>query len=67
MKSVKLAQRILTDRRAESIHLRLCSSLCCLQRWRGPDYHFHLEQPQGSELMFQTDMQPVVDSTQGSL
>ena len=64
MKSVELAQRILTDRRAESIHLRLRSSLCCLQRWRGPDYPFHLEQPQGSELMLQTDMQPVVDSTQ---
>ena len=63
MKSQSLAQRILKDRRLENIHLRLCSALCGLQGWRGNTFHFHLEQPQGSELIYQHEMKPVLETT----
>ena len=63
MKSQALAHRILTDRRQENVHLLLCSALCCLQLWRGDTYHFHLEQPQGSELIYQHEMKAILDST----
>ena len=63
MKSQILAQRILEDRKLENIHLRLCSALCGLQGWRGKTFHFHLEQPQGSELIYQHEMKPVLETT----
>ena len=62
-KSVELEQRILHDRRSENVHLWLCDALFRLQDWRHPMCHFHLEQPQGSELVFQKEMQNVYHHT----
>ena len=47
----------------ENVHLRLCSALCVLQQWRGLSFHFNLEQPQGSELIYQHEMKPVLETT----
>ena len=63
MKSMKCAQQIDHDRRAESVHLKLCDALFRLQDWRGDDFHFHLDQPLGSELIYQHDMDNIVRHT----
>ena len=59
-KSVELMKKIQSDRRKENVHLLLCEALFRLQDWRGSECHFHLEQPQGSELMFQKEMSSIV-------
>ena len=59
-KSKALAQRIDQERRSENVHLLLCDALLHLQLWRSDDCHFHLEQPQGSELVHQREMQQVM-------
>ena len=59
-KSEALAQRIDQERRSENVHLLLCDALLHLQLWRANDCHFHLEQPQGSELIHQREMHQVM-------
>ena len=59
-KSKALAQRIDQERRSENVHLLLCDALLHLQLWRSNDCHFHLEQPQGSELINQREMHQVM-------
>ena len=59
-KSEALAQRIDQERRSENVHLLLCDALLHLQLWRSNDCHFHLEQPQGSELVHQREMHQVM-------
>ena len=62
-KSPELAEKILKDRRSENVHLLLCDALLFLQVWRGSSYHFHLEQPQGSEMIYQKEMTNIVTFT----
>ena len=62
-KSIALAERIQQDRRSESVHLLLCDGLFRLQDWRGNTFHFHLEQPQGSELVHQDEVETLVKNT----
>ena len=62
-KSIALAQKILSDRVDENVHLLLSDALFRLQIWRGPECHFHLEQPKGSELVHQHEMQGIVRNT----
>eukprot|EP00435_Cladocopium_sp_Y103_P007616 s5467_g2.t1 len=62
-KSLQLEAQILADRQAENVHLCLCDALYRLQIWRGTVYHFHLEQPLGSELIFQNEMAGIVQNT----
>ena len=62
-KSERLEQQILSDRRAENTHLCLCDALFRLQYWRGDGFHFHLEQPLGSELVYQREMKTIVTHT----
>ena len=62
-KSIALAERIQQDRRSESVHLLLCDGLFRLQDWRGSTFHFHLEQPQGSELVHQDEVETLVKNT----
>ena len=56
-------EQIDRDRRAESVHLKLCDALFRLQDWRGDDFHFHLEQPQGSEALVQKKIDGIVNGT----
>ena len=62
-KSETLARQIQQDRRNENVHLLLCDALLDLQLWRSPECHFHLEQPQGSELVHQREMHRVMQHT----
>lgn len=58
-----MAERIQQDRQSESVHLLLCDGLFRLQDWRGNTFHFHLEQPQGSELVHQNEVETLVKNT----
>ena len=62
-KSEKLANQIHQERKSENVHLLLCDALFRFQSWRSPATHFHLEQPQGSELIFQKEMQAILKHT----
>ena len=62
-KSPELADRIMAERRSENVHLLLCDALFRVQDWRGDFFHFHLEQPQGSELAFQKEMETIIENT----
>ena len=59
-KSVEIMKKIQDDRRKENVHLLLCEALFRLQDWRSPECHFHLEQPQGSDLVYQKEMSSIV-------
>ena len=62
-KSVAMERQILKSRQAEKVHLCLCDALHSFQCWRGPLFHFHLEQPLGSELVHQDEMCNIVQHT----
>ena len=66
-KSESLAQKICQERQGESVHLLLCDALLHLQLWRNDDCHFHLEQPQGSDLVHQREMYVVNQHTRKAL
>ena len=66
-KSEALAARIQQERQSENVHLLLCDALLRLQLWRRDECHFHLEQPQGSELVHQREMYLVNQHTLRSL
>ena len=62
-KSRELEAQIQNNRKAENVHLLVCDNLLRLQVWRGPEYDFHLEQPQGSELVHQYEMHAMLKHT----
>jgi hypothetical protein len=62
-KSLKLAEQIRLDRIAENVHLLVCDALFRLQDWRSDCCHFHLEQPQGSEMLWQKEMSNIIQHT----
>eukprot|EP00435_Cladocopium_sp_Y103_P025697 s606_g6.t1 len=59
-KSRKLEAQISADRQSESVHLWLCDALFRLQHWRDGNFHAHLEQPEGSEMLNQEALKFVV-------
>ena len=56
------AQKVLSSREEDIVHLLLCSAVTQLQHFR-KSCHFHLEQPVGSHMMFQEEMQVIVTNT----
>lgn len=62
-----LAAKIDANCRDESVHMLLCDAMLRLQLWRSHDSHFHLEQPQGSELVFQRNVQHCAAHPSGNL
>ena len=60
---MKLAEQIRLDRIAENVHLLVCDALFRLQDWRSDYCHFHLEQPQGSEMLWQKEMSNIIQHT----
>ena len=56
------AQKVLISREEDRVHLLLCSAIMELQHYRN-SCHFHLEQPVGSHMMFQEEMQVIVANT----
>ena len=61
-RSISSAQKVLTSREDDLVHLLLCSAIMQLQHFRNR-CHFHLEQPVGSHMMFQEEMDIIVTNT----
>ena len=55
------ANKILVGRDQQRVHLRLCNDVYWFQMGNGG--HFHLEQPQGSEAIYQPEMKDVLLGT----
>lgn len=62
-KTPESARRILQDRQEDLVHLLLCDALFQFQQWRNPECHTHLEQPDGSHMVYQPELQDVVKQT----
>eukprot|EP00434_Breviolum_minutum_P043038 symbB.v1.2.038338.t1/scaffold5931.1/size27163/1 len=60
--SVELAEKIMRAREEDEVHLLLCAALYEFQCWRGSRKHFHLEQPNGSDMLYQPELQVVYDN-----
>ena len=57
MRSPELAKKVIDARQGEEVHLMLCAAIFEFQCWRRA--HTHLEQPAGSEMLYQADLQPL--------
>ena len=55
------AQRIMKARREDLVHLLLCEAVFQFQRWR--QCHAHLEQPVGSEMLLQAELQNILEQS----
>ena len=55
MRSPELAQKVIDARLDEEVHLMLCAAVFDFQTWRKA--HTHLEQPAGSEMLYQPELQ----------
>eukprot|EP00435_Cladocopium_sp_Y103_P032057 s892_g8.t1 len=60
-KSQELALKIMEDRQKDQVHLLLCDALFQFQTIRAPDCHAHLEQPVGSQMLYQEELAAVLD------
>ena len=60
-KSPETAQRIFQAREDDRVHLLLCDALFQFQLWRSQQCHVHLEQPQGSQMIYQEEMSAIVN------
>ena len=57
----KTALRIMKARKEDLVHLLLCDAIFQFQRWR--NCHAHLEQPVGSEMILQAELQDILDQS----
>lgn len=62
-RSAAMASQVMRARREDEPHLLLCEAVFTLQSDRGPEFHFHLEQPIGSEMLYQDSLQTIVANT----
>eukprot|EP00435_Cladocopium_sp_Y103_P069341 s209_g33.t1 len=56
-KSPELAHKIMQDRQDDQVHLQLCDAIFEFQTFRHSSSHAHLEQPAGSEMLYQEEME----------
>eukprot|EP00435_Cladocopium_sp_Y103_P074360 s963_g48.t1 len=62
-RSTELAKKIIRDREQEQVHLLLCDALFEFQCMRSPDTHAHLEQPAGSQMLFQEELEAILETS----
>lgn len=62
-KSPETAAKIIQDRRDDQIHLQLCDAIFEFQTLRHSSSHVHLEQPVGSEMLYQEEMERIMSQT----
>ena len=62
-KSQEAARRVMQSREDDLVHLLLCAAVFQWQQSCGPEYHFHLEQPVGSDMLFQECLQNIIDAS----
>ena len=60
-KSPEAARKVMNARDQETIHMLLCDAVC--QHQINHSRHFHLEQPGGSDMMYQSEMTHIVEQT----
>ena len=60
-RSVETAQRVMQAREDDLVHLQLCAAIFELQISRGNNFHFHLEQPVGSDMLYEEPLQSILD------
>ena len=61
LKSPAAAQRVLQAREHDEVHLQLCEATFLHQHRMGSLFHFHLEQPVGSDMLYEDTMQSIVE------
>lgn len=59
MQSPETAEKIIQARERDQIHMLLCAAIHEFQCWRGDHTHTHLEQPVGSEMLYQPELHPI--------
>ena len=62
-RSSETAQKVMQAREDDLVHLQLCAAIFELQTFRGNNFHFHLEQPVGSEMLYEEPLQKILDQT----
>ena len=62
-RSPEAAIKIMQAREDDLVHLLLCSAIFELQTQRGPSFYFHLEQPAGSDMLYEEPLQIILDHT----
>ena len=60
-KSAAAAQKVILAREGDEVHLQLCEAAFLHQHRMGTAFHFHLEQPVGSDMLYETPMQSIVE------
>ena len=60
-KSIQNAKKVIQAREDDRVHLLLCDALFQYQQWR--NCHAHLEQPVGSQMLHQEEMQRLIQTT----
>ena len=61
-RSTETALKIMQAREDDLVHLLLCAAIFELQTHRGPSYHFHLEQPVGSDMLYEEPLRVILDN-----
>ena len=62
-RSPNLATKIMQAREADTVHLLLCDALFQFQTYRAPTCHAHLEQPSGSQMLYQEEMAAILEQS----
>ena len=60
-RSMECAQRVIESRKADEPHLQLCEAVFMHQCQMGVLYHFHLEQPIGSDMLYEEPLHHVLE------
>ena len=56
-----MALKIPQARQDDQVHLLLCDAVFQYQLWRSPQSHAHLEQPKGSQMLFQEELAAILE------
>ena len=62
-RSTSLATKIMNAREADGVHLLLCDALFQFQTCRAPTCHAHLEQPSGSQMLYQEELAAILEQS----
>ena len=62
-KSQENARKVMLHREQDRVHLLLCDAIFQFQQWRNTNSHAHLEQPVGSQMLHQEEMQRICQPT----
>ena len=61
MRSIETAKKIIHAREDDEVHMMLCAAVLEFQQWRSQSCHFHMEQPGGSEMLYQPELADIYE------